>query len=1114
MFNGQHRQQGSGVAAFAVAVSMALVAATAVAANAAASPPPDGNPAAPRQRSGGPVWVTLITGDRVGVDARGGVTGYDPAEGRAGVPVHTHTDRGRTYAVPRDARRLIADGRLDRRLFDVTGLSGAESRKAHRDGLRLIVEYAGAAGPDARRSVRATGGTELDRPLRALNADAVTGTPKLWDTLTEARGRGARTTAPGISRIWLDGVVKATLDRSTGQIGAPRAWRSGWEGQGVRIAVLDTGVDADHPDLSGRVVAARNFSPSPYTTDRNGHGTHVASTAAGSGARSNGTHRGVAPRAEILSGKVLEDNGGGSESAILAGMEWAVAQGADIVNLSVTGDADPVIDPMEAYIDRATAETGVLFVVAAGNAGRSVIGSPGSADGAFTVGAVDRADRLAPFSSRGPRYAGGVVKPDVTAPGVGIVAAAAAGTGAPGSIPGHTAISGTSMATPHVSGAAALLKQKHPGWRAAELRGALASSTADTGHTAYEQGTGRIAVDRALGQTVTPAEVSIGLGEQRWPHGDDTPVTGKLTYRNSGPTDATLDLAVTGHGPGNRPAPAGFFTLGADRVTVPAGGTASVEVTADTRVGGDDGHFAATVTGSGDGRTVRSTVSVEREVESYDVTFRTIGRDGRPSRDFGALVAPVTSLEPGYHFLSSADGAPVVRLTRGEYVLDAWGLVDPTDPATEVDALVQPKLVIDKARTVTLDARRARPVRITGPDPGAPQAAGGMEYTRTGSADGDIGGFYPGESFATLNVAHLGPPVTDGSLSQGWYGHWRGADLTEYNAASGGRVKRLATGYTRAFRPVEFSTVKVALGAPAHGKRATLEPTPHLPGRLWGMRGFGVARPLPDTRTVRLSTGDAVRWSFRFGQITGDDPGGGDRTEAVLESGPRTYRAGGVHRETFNTAVFGPLLDERSGLFRRGDQLVPRIPLFSDGRGHSGSSDIGSARTTLYRNGTRIGEIPDALTGGRSLPIGREAGRFTLTTSVLRGAATARVSSRIDAAWTFRADAAPTDDEVMLPISTVRFSGARVGPDSTAPAGAVQRIALQVHGAAANGGVGSLTAHASYDGGRTWRALMVSGTRATVRNPARGQSVALRAQVTDKQGGTATVTVHDAFFGG
>ncbi|MEU0685355.1 hypothetical protein [Streptomyces uncialis] len=530
-------------------------------------------------------------------------------------------------------------------------------------------------------------------------------------------------------------------------------------------------------------------------------------------------------------------------------------------------------------------------------------------------------------------------------------------------------------------------------------------------------------------------------------------------------------------------------------------------------MGGDDGHFAATVTASGAGLTVRSTVSVEREVESYDITFRTIGRDGRPSGDFGALVSPVTSLEPGYHFLSSADGAPVVRLTRGEYVLDAWGVVDPADPAKGFDALVQPRLVIDRARTVTLDARRARPVRITGPDPGAPLVAGAMEYARTGSGGEAIGGFYP-DSFATLNVAHLGPPVTDGSLSQGWYGHWRATDPTEYHAASGGRVKRLATGYSRAFRPAEFTTVKAGLGAPADGKRATLEPTAHLPGGLWGMRGSGVARPLPDTRTVRLSTGDAVRWSFRFGQLAGADPGGGDRTEAALESGPRTYRPGRSHRETFNTAVFGPLLDAGAGFSRRGDQLVPRIPLFSDGRGHSGSSDIGSARTTLYRNGTRIGEIPDALTGGRSIPIGREAGRFTLTTSVLRDAATARVSSRIDAAWTFRADAAPTDDEVMLPISTVRFSGARVGPDSTAPAGAVQRIPLQVHGAAANGNVRSLTAHASYDGGRTWRELTVSGARATVRNPARGESVTLRAQVTDKQGGTARVTVRDAFFGG
>ncbi|MCM2389790.1 S8 family serine peptidase [Streptomyces sp. CWNU-1] len=1101
------------MAALTTAVSLALVAGMTEAGTAAAVPAPAGNASQARSAAGQPSWITLITGDRVRVDAKGKVTGFDHAEGRAGIPVGTYTDRGHTYVVPHDARRLVADGRLDRRLFDITELGRAESRNAHRDGLRLIVAYGGSAGAGARRSVRAADGTEFNRALKTLNADAVTSTPELWETITRDSNDGARVAASGISRIWLDGIRSATLERSTGQIGAPKAWQAGYQGKGVKIAVLDTGVDADHPDLKGRVVAAQNFGDSPDTRDRVGHGTHAASIAAGSGAHANGTHRGVAPQAEILNGKVLNDLGRGTDSGIIAGMEWAVAQGADIVNLSLGGQDTQEIDPLEATVNKLSAQTGVLFAVAAGNAGPNGIDSPGSADGAFTVGAVDRADRLAGFSSTGPRVGGGAVKPDVAAPGVDI-SAAATGNGSSGSTPGYLSMSGTSMATPHVAGAAALLKQQHPGWKAKELRSALASSAKDTGHTPHEQGSGRIAIDKAIIQTVISEETSLDFGKQAWPHTDDTPVTKKITYRNSGSADITLDLAVTAHGPGSTPVPAGFFTLGTNQVTVPAEGTASVDFTADTQRGGDDGHYSATVVASGGGQTVRSTAAIEREAESYDVTFKHIGRDGKPSRHFRSGLNSLTALHSPPRFIDSSAGDLTVRLPKGEYVLDSNAPVDPKNPADGIDVLLQPKLTVDKAQTVTLDARLTRPVKLTVPHAKARIAAGMMEYNRTSSNGRGTGGYFPVDSFDTFNIAHLGPQITDGSLNQIWVGNWRKNSRTEYNAASGGPVKRIATGYTRDFRAAEFATVKVGLGASVKGKRATVEPTAYIPGGHWGMVGFGVARPSPDTRTVYVSNGDRVRWNFYVGQVASDDPNGGYQTDLLLNSPPKTYRAGKTHQETFNTAVFGPMLDQWSGLWRYGDQLVAQVPLFADGRGNSGTGAVQSARTTLHRNGTRIGENSDALTGRETLPIGREAGQFTLTTSVTRSATTTRVSSRIDAEWTFRADAAPTDGQVTLPISTVRFTGAQVGLDSTAPAGATQTIPLQLHGAAAKGNIASLTAQASYDGGKTWRKLTVTKNKVTVKNPAKGRSITLRAQVADRQGGMHKVTVHNAFFGG
>src|SRR5690606_1620425 len=135
---------------------------------------------------------------------------------------------------------------------------------------------------------------------------------------------------------------------------------------------------------------------------------------------------------------------------------------------------------------------------------------------------------------------------------------------------GYLTISGTSMATPHVAGAAAILKQQHPDWTSAELKGALTGSTKGGKYTPFEQGSGRIQVDKAIRQTVIAEPVSLSFGTQQWPHTDDTPDTKQVTYRNLGTEDVTLNLTSTATGPKGKAAPAGFFTLGATTVTVPA----------------------------------------------------------------------------------------------------------------------------------------------------------------------------------------------------------------------------------------------------------------------------------------------------------------------------------------------------------------------------------------------------------------------------------------------------------------------------------------------------------------------------------------------------------------
>ncbi|MGW4201330.1 S8 family peptidase [Streptomyces sp. NPDC004726] len=1085
------------------------------------SPAGGGAPGKGRPGPGPQQRLTLITGDRVVIDAKGRVARIEPGEGRKNIPIQTQTHGGRTYTVPYDARQLIAEGRLDRRLFDIGELRKAANLRGGGNGLRAIVGYGGDAAGRARTEVRGTGGTQVRRALGALNADAIS-TPRqdageLWSALTRTRGGGARTTASGISRIWLDGVRRSTLDRSTAQIGAPKLWNRGIEGQGVTIAVLDTGIDDTHPDLRTQVVGAKNFTSSPDTKDRDGHGTHVASTVAGTGAKSGGKYKGVAPKAKLLNSKVLDDNGAGEDSGIIAGIDWAVAQGAQILNLSLGGGDTPQLDPLEAHVNKVTAEKGVLFAIAAGNSGpgSGTVNSPGSADAALTVGAVDDQDRPADFSSVGPRAGDGAVKPDVTAPGVDTTAAAADGSTIARQVgqnpPGYMSISGTSMATPHVAGAAALLKQQHPTWRPAELKGALVASAEGGPYSVFQQGSGRVSVDKAVGQRVIAEPVSVGFGVQQWPHTDDLPVTKKITYRNLGTQDVTLDLTVTGTGPQGRPAPAGFFTVGTPRVTVPAGGTATADVTVNTRLGGTaDGAYSAVVVATGGGQTVRTAASVDREIESYDVTFRHIGRDGKPSEKMLSTVA-----QPGgnpAHYVSDPSGTATVRLPKGRFIVDTTLAADPLDSSKGFDWLVRPRLDVTRNMTLTVDARAAKPVDIRVPAANARQTVASAYYEVNDPAD-NIVNWLHFDSFKNIRTQHLGPQITDGSLSQTWTAQFMSGPSTEYNVSFGGKAKQLATGLTKRFTANEFATVKAGLGSSAKtpGKEGELQTQGTLPGIGFSVPGAARVR-LPGTRTVHLSTGDGVQWEFQYLQLTGRNPG--DRTlfDAYYSIPSKVYRAGKTYSETFNTAVHAPALSPGTGIFREGNQLWGDLPVFADGQGHTGYSDYASVRTTLHRGTTKVGQNDDPLIGAEKFTVGAPAATYTLKTSVTRAAAVAAAASRIDASWTFRSAKPAGDASVKVPASVARF-GAKTGLDSKAKAGATQLMPVTVQGPAAGRNLKSLTVHVSYDLGKTWKKLTVKKGEVTVRNPAKGKGVSLRAAFEDKQGNKGAVTVYNAYFG-
>lgn len=1040
--------------------------------------------------------VTLITGDRVLLDQNGNAVGATPAEGRSGIPLQISRTGDHTYVVPADAEVLIAEGRIDLALFDVAELSRPEYRDVADGGAPVLVRYT-AKNPAARSQLHA--GTDAPvRELTSMDSEAVVVSPEetttAWAALTDTED-GTSELAPGVADLSLDRVVTGALDVSVPQIGAPGLWEAGLDGTGVKIAVLDTGIDSTHPDLAGRVVAEANFSGDTDVRDHNGHGTHVASTAAGTGAGSDGKYKGVAPGAQLLNGKVLDTGGSGLTSGIVAGMEWAVAQGADVVNLSLGGTDAPGTDPLEEAVDTLSDEA--LFVVAAGNSGSGpgTLLTPGVAEDALTVGAVDKLDQLADFSSRGPRMDGGV-KPDVTAPGVSITAASAEDTlpGDPHPAPGYVTLNGTSMATPHVTGAAALLMQKHTDWSGSRIKALLTGSAKPAGYSAYEQGTGRIDLTRATAQTVVAEPSSLNFGEAEWPHTDDAPQTRTVTYRNYGDQPGTLNLGATTAGSGGAAVPEGLFTLGADQITVPAGGTAGVDVTADTRVGGDaSGAYSVTLVATGGGQTIRSVGGVERAGNTYEVTVKATGRDGLPP-DYFSWAAWFTGIGSDvFELVRGEDGTATVELPAGDYIVAGRYFAD-----DGIDTLIAPKVTVDHDMTLAFDARDTRPVEVTLPDPKAIGYSTLMStVVRSGGAESSTG-IGLTASLQGARTGTFGDPPPPGEVTSYLASNWYNG-TTEYHIAHT-LPDAFYTGHVQHVTEDDLAKLTLHQGASIPGVLGVNWTV--LPGA--GGLSVGFYSDLPSTRTVYVQ-GD-YSWAALTRQINPTNGG----LQAQYEIPARIYPAGSSFTETVNSGVFGPAIGTGGGLVRTGDTLTGTIAPFTDGAGHAGGSlyDAASASTTLYRNGKLLATASGPL-DATSFELPPDKAHYRLVTTIGRAAAgIASVTSKVT--WQAQFTSAHTTSAASVPASVVRYTP-ELALDSTAAAGVRQKVPVTVQGSAAGRNLASLTVSVSYDGGTTWHPAAVRHGAITVDNPPAGGSVSLRAKVRDRQDNTFTQTIIDGY---
>ncbi|MBO4206096.1 S8 family serine peptidase [Micromonospora echinofusca] len=1086
--------------------------------------PPD-RPDRPRSTVAGadrgpaaPSTVTLLTGDRVTLTA-GGAVSVRPGAGRAHLRFLVTRADGHVRVVPQDAVALLRTGRVDQRLFDVTELVESGYDDARRDTLPLLLTY--RPGAD-RRTVAATAGTRITRDLPAIGGVAATASKDraatVWAGLTTTRSGARVDTAGGVDRIWLDGRRRINLDHSVAQIGAPAAHAAGLTGRGVTVAVLDTGVDGAHPDLTGRIADSRNFSDVPEEGDTVGHGTHVASTIVGSGAASGGKYRGVAPDATLVSGKVCESFGC-SESAILAGMHWAATdKRATVVNLSLGGRDTPETDPLEEAVETLTAQTGALFVIAAGNDGSDgSVGSPSTADAALSVGAVDRSDRLADFSSRGPRVGDDAIKPDITAPGVDIVAARGAGTQLGDPVgEQYVTLSGTSMATPHVAGAAALLAQQHPDWRAGRLKATLmASAKPHPGQTAYQQGAGRVDVARAITQAVTSEPTSVSFGRARWPHDDDTPVARTVGYTNPGGTAVTLDLSLAVTGPGGAPAPAGMFRLGATRLTVPAGGRAEVTVTADTRIAAPDGYFTGQlVARSGTGQ-VTTPLAVHREVESYTLTLDHRDRSGRRTTNYDTLLVGLD----GFRFDSvyDPDGVAELRVPKGRYGLTSYlWTVDADGVWTTFTMLAQPELVVDGDVRVAVDARRAKPVKTTVPHKSATPAL----IDLTANFLTDEGSYSIGlwaDSFSGLSSGQLGRTVSGEQFVATVSSQWadlRAASSPYLYAVAEAVPGRMPTGFYKHYRSGDLASVTHRFRGGDPKLLTERIVIPELVGHNTGASAIILPTAVPGQRTEYYNV-RGTRWETELDFGVRSEDGWLD-VKSVLVSPPTAYSGGRRYAEVWNTAPYGPLFpplrwgDE--GITRSGDVIGVYLPVHADSAGHLGGSLNDSARTALYRNGELVGETTDP--GWGSFEVPAEAADYRVETVARR--AFTDLATEVGASWTFRSRHAEGDGPVPLPAMVVRFAP-KLAVDNSAPAGKTFGIPVTVErqpGAPA-ADVRTLTVDVSYDGGRTWTPTAVRpgahGWVARVVHPAGTGHASLRATATDSAGNTVGQYVIGAY---
>ncbi len=533
-------------------------------------------------------------------------------------------------------------------------------------------------------------------------------------------------TLPGVRGVYPDVRLTAALADSVPLVGAPQVWSltdgdgQPVTGQGVHIAIVDSGVDYTHTALGGclgpgcKVTGGYDYvneDGDPW--DDYGHGTHVAGIAA-----ADGLLRGVAPDAQLLAYKILNENGVGYASDLIAALEQAVLDGADVINISLSGQGSPD-DPMS-LATQAAVDSGCVVAAVAGNYGPGLgtVAAPGIAPGAISVAAADKGDIPADFSSRGPVAETFAFKPDLIAPGVQISSSVPL-AGSVSDASGWKAIDGTSMATPHVAGAAALLRQLHPGWSPAQVKSALMNYALDLGADAFTQGAGRLDLPAAATPDLLAVPGSLSFGLPLLDGAQLLTVTVSNLATTTLAVTPTLALAHVADGAGQPLSPTvavPYAAVAPGSIVLAPGLSRTVTVTLDIPPAAADGHYQGQVHFETPGSQRTARVLLGFSLLSR-VTIRVLDESGQEIAGWGhmAVLARVPQADVVVSNIPLQVPA-TFTVPSGDYYAQAFGrfgiydnLLIPGLPAQVPYVAVQPETIAPHAaQTITLDLADTR----------------------------------------------------------------------------------------------------------------------------------------------------------------------------------------------------------------------------------------------------------------------------------------------------------------------------------------------------------------------------------------------------------------------